>query len=89
MVLRGLCGHGIGRRLHEAPDVPNWGDPNATSVLHEGIVFALEPMLSAGDSEYQEAADGWTLVTKTGTLAVHEEHTIMVRRGVPLVLTAA
>lgn len=88
-VLRSLCGHGIGRALHESPEVPNWDDPSATTVLREGMVFALEPMLSAAPARVVEERDGWTLRTHNRVLAVHHEHTVMIRRGAPLLLTAA
>lgn len=88
-VLRELAGHGIGRRLHEDPEVPNWGDPRATTELSEGMVFALEPMLTSTPTRVVEARDGWTLRTQNRAIAVHYEHTIMVRRGKALVLTAA
>jgi methionyl aminopeptidase len=89
VVLRELTGHGIGRRLHEAPEVPNWADPDANQVLHDGLVIALEPMLTSRPARVVTEADGWTLRTHNRVLAVHQEHTIMVRRGAPLVLTAA
>ena len=88
-VLRELHGHGIGRRLHEEPSVPNWDDPSARTVLREGLVLALEPMLSARPARVVEEPDGWTLRTHNRALAVHHEHTIVVRNGAPLVLTAA
>jgi methionyl aminopeptidase len=88
-VLRELCGHGIGRRLHEDPSVPNWADPGARQVLHEGLVIALEPMLASAPARVVEEPDGWTLRTHNGALAVHHEHTLVIRRGAPLVLTAA
>lgn len=88
-VVRELSGHGIGRRLHEEPSVPNWDDPRATLVLREGMVLALEPMLTAAPARPVEQPDGWTLRTHNGVLAVHHEHTIVIRRGAPLVLTAA
>lgn len=88
-VLRELQGHGIGRRLHEEPSVPNWDDPSARTVLREGLVIALEPMLSARPARVVEEPDGWTLRTHNRALAVHHEHTIVVRHGAPLVLTAA
>lgn len=88
-VFRELCGHGIGRALHEEPEVPNWDDPQATMLLHEGLVLAVEPMLSARAARVVEAGDGWTYRTHNGALAVHEEHTIVVRDGAPLVLTRA
>lgn len=88
-VIRGLTGHGIGRRIHEAPEVPNWADPDVRVVLAEGLVIALEPMLTTRDLGVAEGADGWTLSTVSGGIAVHHEHTIVVRRGEALVLTAA
>ncbi len=88
-VLRQLCGHGIGRALHEEPSVPNWRDPDATQRLQEGLVIALEPMLTNRPARVQEARDGWTLRTDNRALAVHREHTIMIRKGAPLILTAA
>lgn len=89
-VVRELSGHGIGRRLHEEPEVPNWADPRTRSVLHEGLVFALEPILTAAPARVVEGRDGWTLRTHNRVLAVHHEHTIVVRAaGPPLVLTAA
>jgi len=89
VVLRELAGHGIGRRLHEAPSVPNWADPRASAVLREGLVLALEPMLASEAARVVEEPDGWTLRTHNRVLAVHHEHTIVVRRGAALVLTAA
>jgi len=88
-VVRELTGHGIGRRIHESPSVPNWADPNARTVLTEGLVIALEPMLTSAPVRVVEDADGWTLRTHNRMLAVHHEHTIVIRRGTPLVLTAA
>ena len=88
-VIRELNGHGIGRRLHEEPSVPNWDDPLAHAVLRDGLVIALEPMLSARPARVIEEADGWTLRTHDRSIAVHHEHTIVIRKGAPLVLTAA
>lgn len=88
-VFKELCGHGIGRALHEEPSVPNWDDPGASMVLHEGLVLAIEPMLSGRAARVMEAGDGWTYRTHNGALAVHEEHTVMIRNGAPLILTAA
>ena len=88
-VLRELTGHGIGRRIHEPPAVPNWADPAAHRVLTEGLVLALEPMLTAAPARVVEEPDGWTLRTHNRVLAAHHEHTIVIRRGAPLVLTQA
>jgi methionyl aminopeptidase len=89
VVVRELTGHGIGRRIHEPPSVPNWADPEARTVLTEGLVIALEPMLTSVPVRVVEEADGWTLRTHNRVLAVHHEHTIVIRRGAPLVLTLA
>lgn len=88
-IVRELCGHGVGRRLHEAPSVPNFRDPDARSVLHEGLVLAVEPMATPAPARVVEEADGWTLRTHDRSPAVHHEHTIVVRRGSPVILTAA
>src|SRR5687767_6679109 len=88
-VVRELNGHGIGRRIHESPAVPNWPDPTVRTVLTEGLVIALEPMLTTAPARVVEEADGWTLRTHNRVLAAHHEHTIMIRRGAPLGLTAA
>ena len=88
-VIRDLCGHGIGRRLHEEPSVPNWAEPGARQVLHEGLVIAVEPMLATRQARVVTERDGWTLRTHDRGIAVHQEHTIVIRRGAPLVLTAA
>jgi methionyl aminopeptidase len=88
-VLRALTGHGIGRGLHEPPTVPNFDDPQAAERLHEGLVLTVEPMIARGTREVRGTADGWTVVTANGQHAAHEEHTIVVTAGEPIVLTAA
>ena len=88
-VVRELTGHGIGRRIHEEPSVPNYPDPRADRVLTDGLVLAVEPMVTAAAAGVVEEPDGWTLRTHNRVLAVHHEHTIVVRHGAPLVLTAA
>ena len=89
VVLRDLAGHGIGRKIHEPPSVPNQYDGAAREVLTEGLVIAVEPMISAGAGRVVEDADGWTLRTADGSLAAHHEHTLVITRGRPLLLTAA
>ena len=69
--------------------MPNWGDPMADELLHEGLVLAIEPIVASRPARIVEQADGWTLSTHNGALAAHREHTVMIRRGAPLVLTAA
>lgn len=86
-VLRELCGHGVGRRIHEEPDVPNYEDRLSRRTLTEGLVIAVEPMFSARPTSAVEGRDGWTIRTSNGCLAVHEEHTIVVTSGGPRVLT--
>ena len=87
-VVRELSGHGIGRRIHEPPSVNNYHDPRDRRLLTDGLVIAVEPMVTSRPARVAEAADGWTLRTHDGALAVHHEHTIVVRRGAPIVLTA-
>jgi methionyl aminopeptidase len=87
-VARGLCGHGIGRNLHEAPDVPNEFDKRQNDWLEEGLVITVEPMVTAGTSQVFTDDDGWTIRTTDGSTAAHFEHTIMVTRNAPVILTA-
>ncbi|HUR85359.1 MAG TPA: type I methionyl aminopeptidase [Solirubrobacteraceae bacterium] len=84
----GLMGHGIGRRIHEAPDVPNFYDPALSQPLTEGLVITVEPLVCAGGPEVRLGRDGWTVRTADASLSAHAEHTIVVRDGAPLVLTA-
>ena len=87
-VCDGLMGHGIGRRIHEEPDVPNVFDPALTQPLADGLVITIEPLVAAGGPEVWMGRDGWTVSTVDGSLAAHTEHTIVVRAGAPLILTA-
>ena len=88
-VVRGLTGHGVGRAIHEAPSVPNEFDPRQTDVLSEGLVLTIEPIISAGSPQTRQDADRWTIRTGDGSLAAHYEHTLVITRGRPIVLTAA
>jgi methionyl aminopeptidase len=88
-VIRELCGHGVGRAIHEMPNVPNYQDPSSRAVLSDGLVIAIEPMLAARPSRAVRGRDGWTISTHNRSLAAHEEHTVVIRRGAPLVLTVA
>jgi len=88
-VVRTLQGHGIGRTIHEEPMIPNWPDPDARGWLTDGLVITLEPIIAAGDGEAFEGDDGWTMKTIDGSLAAHYEHTLVVTKGAPLLLTAA
>jgi len=87
-VIKGLSGHGVGHTIHEEPTVPNYYDPFQTDVLTEGLVLTIEPMISAGSSRFIRASDGWTLRTQDGSLSAHHEHTLVISRGAPIVLTA-
>jgi len=87
-VVRAFVGHGIGRALHEEPQVPNFGDPGRGPQLRPGMVLAIEPMVTMGSWEVRILDDGWTAVTKDGSLAAHFEHTIAVTDGGPEVLTS-
>jgi len=86
-VCEALSGHGIGRRIHEEPDVPNFYVPELDEPLHEGLVMTIEPIIAAGDGDVDETDDGWTVKTVDGSLVAHAEHTIVIRRGLPLILT--
>lgn len=87
-VVRELQGHGIGRRIHEEPMIPNWNDITARQWLVEGLVITIEPILAAGSGASVEDDDGWTIRTADGSLASHHEHTIVVGKGAPRVITA-
>ena len=86
-VLEDHCGHGIGRAMHEAPDVLNTGRPGAGLPIEVGMVLAIEPMVCAGSSDYRVLEDGWTVVTADGARAVHWEHTVAVTDDGHVVLT--
>ena len=88
-VLRDLHGHGVGRAIHEPPEVPSWGAPWATERLTEGLVMTIEPIIGAGGRDVVETGDGWTIRTRDGARSAHAEHTIVITRGEPIVLTAA
>jgi methionyl aminopeptidase len=86
-VVREYVGHGIGRDMHEEPQIPNYGRADTGPVLKPGMVFAIEPMINAGGPEVHSLDDGWTVVTSDGSLSAHFEHTVAVTEGGPLVLT--
>ncbi len=87
-VVRDFVGHGIGTRLHEDPQVPNYGTPGHGARLREGMVLAIEPMVNAGKSGARVLDDHWTAVTEDGSLSAHFEHCVAVTKDGPLVLTA-
>ena len=87
-IVREFVGHGIGQRMHEEPQVPNYGEPGHGPRLAEGMVLAIEPMVNAGRAAVKVLADGWTAVTKDKSLSAHFEHTVAVTAGEPWILTA-
>ena len=86
-VVREYVGHGVGREMHEEPQVPNYGPPDRGPVLKKGMVLALEPMVTMGDWRTRQMDDNWTVKTMDGSLAAHFEHTIAITEGEPEVLT--
>ncbi len=86
-VVREFVGHGIGTALHEEPQIPNYGAPGRGPRLAEGMVLAIEPMVTMGQAAVKVLADGWTAVTRDGSLAAHFEHTVAVTSNGPWVLT--
>jgi len=88
-VIPELSGHGIGRVIHEDPNVLNFYHPDDTKLLTEGLVITIEPIICAGDGRVYETNDGWTVKTNDGSVASHFEHTVIITRGKPIVLTAA
>jgi methionyl aminopeptidase len=87
-VVREFVGHGIGQRMHEEPQVPNYGEPGRGPRLAEGMVLAIEPMVNAGKPAVKVLADGWTAVTRDRSLSAHFEHTVAVTGTGPRILTA-
>jgi len=88
-VVPALQGHGIGRTIHEEPMIPNWNDPRARAWLTEGLVITVEPIIAMGSGASFEDDDGWTVRTRDGSLSAHYEHTLVVTKGRPILLTAA
>jgi len=86
-VVRELVGHGIGRDMHEEPQVPNFGTPGQGPVLKEGMVLAIEPMVNQKTYEIETLDDGWTVVTKDRSLSAHFEHTVCITKNGPKILT--
>jgi len=86
-VVRSLVGHGIGRSMHEDPQVPNFGAPGEGPVLQPGMALAIEPMVNAGRHEVEVLEDEWTVVTRDGSLSAHFEHTVAVTERGPVILT--
>jgi methionyl aminopeptidase len=88
-VVKSLVGHGIGRSMHEEPQIPNWGEPGRGPELAPGMTLAIEPMINAGSSEVVVAEDRWSISTDDGSLSAHFEHTVAVTEAGPRILTLA
>ncbi len=86
-VVRALVGHGVGRSMHEEPQVPNFGEPGRGPLLEAGVVIAIEPMVNMGGHDVTVDPDGWTIRTADATLSAHAEHTVAVTADGPLILT--
>ncbi len=86
-VVRSLVGHGVGRSMHEDPQIPNYGPPGRGPKLAPGMVFAIEPMITAGGFDVEAGSDGWAVYTRDGSLAAHCEHTVAITDNGPRVLT--
>jgi methionyl aminopeptidase len=86
-VVRDLCGHGVGKFLHEDPSIPNYGKPGTGAKLKNGMTLAIEPMVNAGSWQVSVLDDGWTVVTADGEPSAHYENTILVTNGEPEILT--
>ena len=86
-VIRDFVGHGIGKKMHESPQVPNFGTPGRGILLKKGLVLAIEPMVVEGDYEIEVLDDGWTVVTRDGKLAAHFEHSVAITENGPFVLS--
>ena len=87
-VVRDYVGHGIGRRMHEDPQIPNYGKPGKGAAIRAGYVFAIEPMLNMGTHQTKVLADGWTVVTLDGRPSAHVEHTVAITEEGPEILTS-
>ncbi len=86
-VVRSLVGHGVGRSMHEEPQVPNYGEPGHGPKLSPGTTIAIEPMITAGGEDVFVATDGWSISTRDGSLAAHFEHTVAITQDGPRILT--
>lgn len=87
-VVRELCGHGVGRTIHEEPQVLNYYDPMGSKKLTDGLVITVEPIIAAGTGRIFTASDGWTVRTRDGSFAAHYEHTMIITKDKPILLTA-
>lgn len=86
-IVRDLCGHGVGKYLHEGPSVPNFGKKGTGPKLRKGMTIAIEPMVNLGKYKVKTAPDGWTIITADNSASAHFEHTILIQNGKPEILT--
>ena len=86
-VIRALVGHGVGREMHEDPQIPNYGEPGTGDLLEEGMVLAIEPMVNVGDLGIRMGSDGWSVYSQDGSLAAHFEHTVAITAEGPRICT--
>lgn len=86
-IVRDLCGHGVGKFLHEDPSIPNFGRKGTGPKLKNGMTLAIEPMVNVGKYEVTTAKDGWTIITADGSTSAHFEHTILINNNLPEILT--
>lgn len=86
-VVPSLEGHGVGRTIHEPPNVPNYFNRRQRDVLTEGLVITIEPLIAAGRGHVYQDADGWTIRTSDGSVTAHHEHTLVITSGEPVLLT--
>ena len=86
-MVRAFVGHGIGKHLHEEPPVPNYGEPDRGIRLSAGMVLAIEPMVNVGGWEVEIKEDGWTAVTRDGSLSAHFEHSVAITKNGPYILS--
>ncbi|MFA5527731.1 MAG: type I methionyl aminopeptidase [Peptostreptococcales bacterium] len=86
-VVKDFVGHGIGKNMHEEPQIPNYGDPGRGIRLAAGMVFAIEPMVNLGTEDVEVLLDNWTVVTADGSLSAHYEHTVVLTEDEPIILT--
>ena len=86
-IVRNFVGHGVGREMHESPEVPNFGNPGRGARLLAGMVIAIEPMINLGTGDVKTEADGWTIRTMDGRLSAHFEHTVAITENGPVILT--
>jgi len=86
-VVKNFCGHGVGRAMHEEPQVPNYGKSGTGPILREGLVIAIEPMINLGHEDVKVLSDGWTVITLDGQPSAHFEHTVAITQDGPQILT--